>query len=138
MLQHRWLALLARGSQKGYTDALAKKGAQSICGLLKISLEPIYLDSHLMNTLALQLKDKVPRALAGWLKWWEHCSIHQNIAGSIPVRAHTQVVGLIPGRGVHRQQLIDVSLSHRCLSFSLSPQPSLSLKKKKKAKQNKQ
>ena len=38
--------------------------------------------------------------LARWFSWLEHCSIHQK------------AVGLIPGQGVYRRQLVDVSLSH--------------------------
>ena len=36
------------------------------------------------------------------------------------VRAHTKVVGLIPGWGVYERQPIDVSHTHVCLSLSLS------------------
>ena len=54
-------------------------------------------------------------ALAGWLGWLEHRPVHQKAAGSIP------------GRNTYEKQQIDVSLSHRCFSLSLSlflPSPS--------------
>ena len=43
------------------------------------------------------------------------------------VRANTWVLGLVPGQGTYRSQPIDVSLSRRCVSPSLSlpPFPSL-------------
>ena len=44
------------------------------------------------------------------------------------IRAHAQVVGLIPSQGVYGRQMIGVSLSHWC--FSLPFSLALSLKKK--------
>ena len=58
-------------------------------------------------------------ALTRWLSWLEHRLVHQRVAGSFLVRAHTWVAGLVPGwglcRGVGSPWLflfgIDVSLS---------------------------
>ena len=47
-------------------------------------------------------------ALAGLANGLEGRPVHQKVAGSIP------------GRGAYGRQPIDVSLSHRCISFSLS------------------
>ena len=41
------------------------------------------------------------------------------------VRAHTWVLGSIPSWRAYERQPIDVSLSHPCLSLSLSSPPSL-------------
>ena len=46
-------------------------------------------------------------SLTVWLSWLEHYPVQQK------------VVGLVPGWGAYRRQLIHVSLSHWCLSLSL-------------------
>ena len=67
-------------------------------------------------------------ALARWLGWLEHRPIHWKAASSVLVRAHTYVVGSVPGckdwNPAYGNQLANVSLSHWCfisLSVSLSP-----------------
>ena len=56
----------------------------------------------------------------GWVaKLVGALSCTPKVIGSVLVRAHTGVVGSIPGQGVYRRQLTDISLSYRC--FSLSP-----------------
>ncbi|KAF6109809.1 hypothetical protein HJG60_011007 [Phyllostomus discolor] len=37
-------------------------------------------------------------ALARWFSWLEYCPIHQRLWVRFPVRAHTQVAGLIPSQ----------------------------------------
>ena len=60
-----------------------------------------------------------PTALAGWISWFEHCPMHQKVAGSIPGQGTLpKVVGSISSRGMCRKQWIDVCLSHCCFSFS--------------------
>lgn len=39
-------------------------------------------------------------------------TIHQNVAGSIPIRAYAQLVDLIPSQGVYGREKINISLSH--------------------------
>ena len=60
---------------------------------------------------------KSGRALTGWFGWLEHCLVNQEV--TFVVRAHTQVVGLIPGWGVYGRQPVNVSLSQWCFSLSL-------------------
>ena len=43
---------------------------------------------------------------------WSIVPYTKRLQVQFPVRAHTQVVGLISGQGAHRRQPTDVSLSH--------------------------
>ena len=61
--------------------------------------------------------EDIPCALAGWLSWLECHLIHQRLQVRSPVRAYTQIEGLIPGQGVYSRQLIGVFLSHQCFFF---------------------
>ena len=70
------------------------------------------------------------RKLLPWLVWLSGLSVSLWIEKSLvqfPIRAHAWVVGQVLQRGCVRQ-LINVSLTHRCFSSSLSPSFSLSLK----------
>lgn len=62
-------------------------------------------------------------------------SIHRTVVGSTPHQGTYQVAGLMPGWGVYRRQMIDVSLSQWSLCLSLSPQmyPSVRVKKQSAA-----
>ena len=54
------------------------------------------------------------------------CALDQEVMGSIPVRAHAWVVGLVLGWGECRRQLTDISLLHGCFFLSLClPSPHL-------------
>ena len=66
------------------------------------------------------LKQKLWEMRKGWrLSWLQHCPVHQNVVGSIPVRAHTYVMGSVLGQGAYGRQPIDASLSHLSLSLFL-------------------
>ena len=66
-----------------------------------------------------QIQDRRGHALAQWLSWLKHRPTNRLCVQSL-VRACARVAGSIPSRGTYRRQVIDVSLSHRCLSLSLS------------------
>ena len=82
------------------------------------------------------------RVSPGWVVWLVGVVIPytKRLQIGSPVRAHTQVAGLIPSWGACGRQMINVSLSHQCVC--LSPPSSLSkinktysqvkIKKKKK------
>ena len=67
------------------------------------------------------------------MPWWVRLSwlgtvLQRSWVGFL-VRAHSWVVGLVPGRGAYERQLINVSLiTDRCFSPSLFPSLPLSLK----------
>ena len=70
-------------------------------------------------------------ALAEWLSWLEHCSIHQKWVGSIPGQGTYLEGGFDPIIGAHTGGNWSMFLphSHQCsLSFSLSLSLLLSLK----------
>ena len=50
---------------------------------------------------------------------WSVLPYTERLPVRFPVRAHARVAGLVPSRGVHERQPIDVSLSHRYFSSSL-------------------
>ena len=56
---------------------------------------------------------------------WNIISYTNSLQVRFPGRPPTCAVGLIPYQGVYGRQSINVSLSHQCLSFSLSPPLSL-------------
>ena len=70
--------------------------------------------------------------LQPWLGWLSGMGVilqSKRLSVQFLVRAHAWVVSLVLGQGLYERQLINVSLSHQCFSFSLSPSFS-SLKKK--------
>ena len=57
----------------------------------------------------------------GWVaQSVEHCPVHQKFVDLIPTQGTYLGGGFKPWLGVYGRQLIDVSLSHQCLSLSLS------------------
>ena len=50
----------------------------------------------------------------------EHCPIDQRSRVQLLVRAHGEAAGLLPSSGVHKRQLVDVSLPLSPLPLSLS------------------
>ena len=56
----------------------------------------------------------------GSVAWALPCKVKGCCLYTYVVRAHAWSVGLIPGWGMYERQLIDVSLSHWCLSSSFS------------------
>ena len=64
--------------------------------------------------------------MAGGSVGWSIVPVHQNIVGLMPSQGTHLGLGSIPTQGACGEQLITVSLSHRCFSRSL-PLP-LSLK----------
>ncbi|KAF6109825.1 hypothetical protein HJG60_011016 [Phyllostomus discolor] len=63
-----------------------------------------------------------------WLRWVDVIPQSKRSLVRFLIRAHAWVAGLVPGWGVCKRQLIDVSLSHRCVSPSLSSSLPLSLR----------
>ena len=68
------------------------------------------------------------RALAGVAQWIEGQLATQKVSGPIPSQGTCLGYGPRPQWGVCERQPIDVSITHRCLSPSLSPSLPLSLK----------
>ena len=62
-----------------------------------------------------------------WLSWLGIVPQSKRSLVQFLVRAHAWVVGSVPGQGMFERQPIDVSLSHRCFSPSLSPSLHLTL-----------
>lgn len=60
-------------------------------------------------------------SLARWLSCWNVVPYTKRWQIRSPFRAHTWDVGSVPSWGMYSGQLIDVSHSHRCFSFSFSP-----------------
>ena len=81
---------------------------------------------------------KCPSVVEWIKKWWYPWPGWLSSLGVIlqskrspvwfPVRAHSCVLSLVPGQGTYERQPINVSLSHRCFSPSLSPCLPFSLK----------
>ena len=67
-------------------------------------------------------------ALAGVAQWIECRPVNQKGTGSIPSQGTCLACRPGPWLGVYKRQLMDVSLSHRCFSPSLSPFLPFSLK----------
>ena len=91
-----------------------------------------------MGTTINKMKDKNHDhiAVAGWLSWWEHHHVQQRGRVQFPVRAHNQIAGSIPGRGVYRKWPTALSLSKKSMNISLGEDKknisALPLRKKKK------
>ena len=63
-----------------------------------------------------------------WLSWLGIIPQGERLPIRFLVRAHALVAGLVPSLGTYERQPIDISLSHRCFSPSLSLSFALSLK----------
>ena len=75
------------------------------------------------SVLATHLKNvKKQPSSPDWVAQWVGASFPTSRACRFDFQsvAHTWVAGSVPGRGTYRGQLIDVFLSHTCLSVCLS------------------
>ena len=72
-------------------------------------------------------KKQVIKPLATWFSWLDCVLCTKLLVVQFPVRAHAQIVSLIPGWDVHRREPTNVFLSHQCFSLPLSLSVSLCL-----------
>ena len=69
-------------------------------------------------------------ALAGVAQWAEHHPINRKVASLIPSQGTCLDCRPGPWLGACKRQLVDISLTHRCFSSSLSPSLPFFLKNK--------
>ena len=66
-----------------------------------------------------------------WLNWLDIVLQTKRLPVQSPVPTHAWAAGLVPSHYMYGRLPIDVSLSHRCFSPSISPSLPISLKVKK-------
>ena len=88
-----------------------------------------YRDTHMINIKGTEFSKNYIRLWLVWLSWLGVILPSKRLPVQFSVRAHAWVAGSVLAQCAGERQPINVSLSHRCFSPSISPYLPLSLDK---------